>query len=77
MLYTLRQKNDIFRQTVKIVIRYAVSFVEKCFPGLITTEFFENTLASSCVRYKLDIKKSREEVKKGHVYTMEEAFKGI
>ena len=56
------------------ILHHAGSFVEKCFPGLITTEFFENALASSCVKYKLDIRKSRKEVKKGHVYTMEEVF---
>lgn len=37
-------------------------------------DFFEDLMVSRNQKYKDDIKKSREEVKNGHVYTMEEAF---
>ena len=37
-------------------------------------DFFEDLTASRNQKYKDDIKKSREEIKRGHVHTIEEVF---
>jgi len=49
----------------------------KAVSALVNIDFFEDLMASNNKRYKDDIKKSREEAKKGNVYTFEEAFGDI
>ena len=51
-----------------------VSSRGKIISALVNIDLFEDFMASRNQKYKDDIKKSREEAKKGHVYTMEEAF---
>ena len=49
----------------------------KVVSALVNIDFFEDLMASQNQKYKDEIKKSREEAKKGNVYTFEEVFGGI
>lgn len=49
----------------------------KVVSALVNIDFFEDLMASKNQKYKDEIRKSREEAKKGNVYTFEEVFGDI